>query len=68
MDAVLYHYGKNWMVLDIGWMNALHLKEVQLAKAIFESVENKEYSFVVKEGPDFTQEEEDTLFEKLEDY
>ncbi len=67
-DAVAYHYGENWCQIDIDWMSSLKIKELLLAKAIYENVEDKEYPFAIHDAPDFTQEEEDAMFEKIEEY
>ena len=68
MDAALYHFGTEMDSLDFKWMNGLPVKELHLPCALYQAVDTEGTSFAITRADEFTQEEEDELFEKLKDY
>jgi hypothetical protein len=68
MDAVLYHFARHVTPVDFKWMNALSVKELHLSRSLYEAVDTKDNSFPITCADDFTQEEENELFEKIRDY
>ena len=68
MDAVWYHFGEESSQLNVSWMKNFAIQKLHLACTIYEQVRAESYPFEITSARSFTQDEEDRMFELLNDY
>lgn len=68
MDAVIYHFATHVTPLDFTWLNTLSVKELHLPYSLYEALGTDGNSVIITSTDDFTQQEENELFEKLREY